>query len=191
MKLLRIVVPVVALFVLVATDAGGQEKIDNPEFVGWSKHKPGTTVTLKSSIMAGDAKSESTVKTTLVEVGTDKLVVEVAVTSSVNGMEFKAPPMKRDVPKTIALPAGAPNPKLDPTKKPEGTVEEGTETLKVGGADYKTKWYRTKNTAAGNTTEAKVWMSDEVPGGMVKMEANTTGTTASTIKMELVEFKKP
>ena len=43
----------------------------------------------------------------------------------------------------------------------------------------------------GTKSESKVWLSDEVPGSMVKMETTVTGTIASTIKVEMVEFKKP
>ncbi|HJZ58804.1 MAG TPA: hypothetical protein VKE74_27930 [Gemmataceae bacterium] len=180
-----------AVVVLVlAAPARGQETINNPEFASWSKFKPGTSVTMKTSTAAADFKTESTIKNTLVEVGTDKLVIETTVTMTVNGMEMKNPPMKREVPKQITIPAGAPKPP-EPGKKPEGTVEEGTETLKIAGAEYKTKWYKTKNTIEGNTTEAKVWLSDDVPGTLVKLDSTTTGMVNVMLKMELAEFKKP
>jgi len=57
--------------------------------------------------------------------------------------------------------------------------------------EYKTKWFEYTNEAAGNKTEAKMWTSDDVPGMMVKMESKTTGTVAATVKMEVVEVKKP
>ena len=178
----------VALFALGAA-ALAQQTVENAEFKNWSKFEKGTSVTLKNVTTSGDIKSESIITTTLVEVGADKLVLEMAVTAKLNGMEFKNPPMKRDVTKTVTLPAGTPKP--DPKAKPEGTVEEGTETLKIGGTEYKTKWYKTKVKAGGADTESKVWTSDDVPGTIVKMETTSAGASPVTIKMEVVEVKKP
>jgi hypothetical protein len=106
------------------------------------------------------------------------------------GMEFKSPPAKRDVPKTITLPKGTPKPPA-PGAKPEGTYEEGTETLKVGGTEIKTKWYKVKNEMGGIKSDARMWISEDVPGMMVKMEATTSGALASETRMEVVEVKKP
>jgi hypothetical protein len=49
----------------------------------------------------------------------------------------------------------------------------------------------TKIEAAGTTTEMKIWMSDDVPGTMVKSESTTKSAFASSTKIELIEFKKP
>lgn len=178
-----------AALVLFAGSAFAQEKFDNPEFASWSKHKPGTSITLKSSVMSGAVKSETTITTTLVEVGSDKLVLEMATTTHVNGMEFKNPPMKRDVAKTLELPKGTPKP--DPNKKPEGVIEEGTEDVKIGTATVKAKWYKAKTKVGETETEAKSWVSDEVPGGFVKLEATSKGPNAATFTMEVIAFKKP
>src|SRR5438067_10489287 len=170
--------------------AVAQEKIDNPEFASWSKFKKGTSVTIKSLSTFGDTKSEVLVTSTLVDVGADKLVVEMSSVVKANGMEFKTPGMKRDVTKTIELPKGAK--KEDFTRgKPMGTTEEGTETVKVAGTEVKAKWYKYKVEIDGTKTEAKMWVSDDVPGMMVKNEMTTTGKINSTMKMEVVEFKKP
>lgn len=180
----------VTALMLSAGLASAQEKIDNPEFTSWSKFKKGTSTTLKMTASSGDTKTESTITTTLLEVGEDKLVVETTSVSKFNGMEFKGPAMKRDVTKTIELPKGV---KKEDFKgeKPPGTYEEGTETVKVGGTEVKTKWYKFKAEVEGNKTESKMWTSEEVPGMMVKMEATTTGKISNTVKMELTEFKKP
>jgi hypothetical protein len=182
----------VAVVVVVSGSSQAQETIDNPEFTSWSKFKAGTSVTLKSTTEAMNVKSESTIVTKLVEVGADKLVVEMTVVSSINGMEFKAPPMKRDVPKQIVLPKGTPKPDpKDPKPKFDGKTEEGTETLKIAGGEYKAKWYKTSFEAAGNKIESKNWTSDEIPGGLLKSETTTSGANAATIKIEVTEFKKP
>jgi len=170
--------------------AAAQDKVDNPEFANWSKFKKGTSVTMKSVSSFNNMSSEATITSTLVEVGADKLVIEMASSVKSGGMEFKGEPMKRDVSKTVTLPKDFK--KEDFAKgKPPGTYEEGTETLKVGGVEVKTKWYKYKVEMEGTKTEAKMWTSEDVPGIMVKSEMMTSGAVATTTKMEITEIKKP
>jgi hypothetical protein len=164
------------------------ETIDNPEFAMWQKHKKGTSITLKTTSSAEGVDSETTMTTTLLEVGADKVVVETSVVSKFNGMEFKTPPTKRDVEKTLELPEGFKKEDFQ-GPKPKGTYEEGTETVKVGAGEFKAKWYKYRIEIAGQKTEAKMWISDEVPGTMLKLETTTTGGGSS--KTELLAFKKP
>ena len=189
MRLTRIF-GVASLMVFVIAAAAAQEKVDNPEFANWSKHKKGTAVTLKVTTDFGGMNTESRFTTTLVDVQPDKVVLETTGVSTVNGMEIKAPSMKRDVPKEVILPASVK--KEDYTaQKPPGTFEQGEETVKVAGGEFKAKWYKTKSSAAGNEVESKSWMSDDVPGRVVKLESATKGAAAIKTKMELVEVKKP
>ena len=78
-----------------------------------------------------------------------------------------------------------------PETKPPGTYDEGTETIKVGGSDVKSKWYKYKSENDGMTTQAQSWSSDDVPGGFVKLVSKTTGKSKFEMTMELVEIKKP
>jgi hypothetical protein len=188
MRLTRLLAP--ALLVIVAGPAAAQDKVDNPEFANWSKFKKGTSVTLKSVSSFNNMSSEASITSTLVEVGADKLVIEMTSSVKSGGMEFKGEPMKRDVTKTVTLPKELK--KEDFAKgKPPGTYEEGTETLKVGGMDVKAKWYKYKADTDGTKTEAKMWISEEVPGMMVKSEMTTTGVVSTKTTMEITEFKKP
>ena len=178
------------VFVLFAGLAAAQDKVDNPEFANWSKFKKGTSVTLKVISTFNNMSTESTITSTMVEVGADKLVIEMTSVVKSGAMEFKSEPVKRDVSKTVTLPKEFK--KEDFAKgKPPGTYEEGTETLKVGGMDVKTKWYKYKADVDGIKTEAKMWTSEDVPGLMVKSEMTTSGAVATTTKMEITEIKKP
>ncbi len=162
-----------------------KKKIDNPEYVQWSKYKSDSMTKLKMVNEFNKMKTESTVITTLKEVGADKLVLETEVITNLNGMEFKAPATKRDVAKTIEVDDKA----ADAIKaaKPEGTTEEGTDTLKVGKDDVKTKWFKYKSKASGMEVDGQSWISDDVPGSIVKM---VTKTSTFNSTMELVEFIK-
>jgi hypothetical protein len=167
-----------------------QETIENPEFAAWAKFKKGTGVTIKSTTKGGVTNSEVILTTTLVDVGTDKLVLETSSVVKANGMEFKGQAAKRDVTRTTELPKGVR--KEDAViGKPPGTTEEGTETLKIAGTELKTKWYKYSAELAGTKTQAKMWVSDDVPGRVVRSEMTTTGAFNSTTTLEVIEFKKP
>lgn len=189
MRLTRLAA-VAVLFALVSGTVVAQDKVDNPEFANWSKFKKGTSVTMKSVTTSAGMSFEATITSTLVEVGADKLVIETSSVSKVMGMEIKVPPMKRDVPKQVEIPKGVK--KEDFTSgKPQGTYEEGTETVKIGGTEVKTKWYKSKFESDGNKVESKMWVSDDTPGILVKSETTLTGKLASTSKIEVTEIKKP
>ena len=57
--------------------------------------------------------------------------------------------------------------------------------------DVKAKWYKYKADMDGTKTEAKMWMSEDVPGMMVKSEMTTSGAVATKTTMEIAEIKKP
>jgi hypothetical protein len=179
----------VAAVLALAGPAAAQDKFDNPEFASWAKFKKGTSVTLKSTSELMGMTTEVLLTTTLVEIGADKLVVETATVAKVNGMEFKTPATKRDVMKTFTLPKGVKKEEAA-AGKPPGTTEEGTETLKVAGVEVKTKWYKYAAEVDKVKSEGKTWMSDDMPGLLVKSEMTITGAFASKTKMEVIEFKK-
>lgn len=171
--------------VLSAAVARGDDKVENPEFKGWSKFKEGTSVTLKITNEAGGMKSESTVTNKLAEVKDDKLVIETEMTIMAQGKETKLPAQKRDVTKTLdKAPMG-----FDvKTGKPEGTTEEGKEKVKIGGTEYDCKWYKYKTKVKLPTgeeeVESQLWMSDDVPGMAVKL---TSKMKAGGMSLEATE----
>lgn len=170
--------------------AGAQEKMENPTYASWAKHKVGTAITLKSTTTSTMFSSETLIGMKLVEVTGEKVVIETTGKSKVAGMEVELPPMKQDHLKTIELPKGAKKEDLA-AGKPAGTTKEGTETVKVGGQDVKTKWYEYEVKTKDSAMTAKMWMSDDVPGSLVKMETKVLTPLAADTKMELVEIKKP
>jgi hypothetical protein len=176
-----------AVLLAPAAFAADDKKVENPEFKTWSKFKADTKVVLKMSSDAGGMKFETTVTNKLVEVKDDKVVVETESSTKINGTDFNQPAQKRDVPKEVEkdkLPKGV-DPKSD---KPEGTTEEGKEKLKVGGTEYECKWYKFKSKqklpTGDEEVEGQIWMSDDVPGKLVKM---TTKAKAGSMSMEVTE----
>lgn len=190
MKTIRVVLFAVAALAVGSAGAAQDAKtktIDNPEYKSWQKFPKGTAFVVRMTSDAAGNKSETVMTTTLTEVGADKVAVETAVTTKVAGMEFKAPPTKRDVPKTVDVPVTTP--KADPNAKPPGTIETGTDTVTVGDTKYKAKFYTYKTETMGIRSEGKVWMTDELPVGVVlKMTGKAAGSETAA---ELIEVKKP
>jgi hypothetical protein len=166
-----------------------QDNVDNPEFLAWASSKKGTSVVYRTIVKDAKNSTEVLSRVTLIEVGRDKLVLETSGLVKSKAEDFKTAAQNRDVPRQVPLPK-------ELTRddyllgKPPGTKAEGTEVLKIGGKEIKTRWYEYAADVAGTRTEAKLWLSDSVPGRMVRNEMKTTGRLKSTIQTELVEIKE-
>jgi hypothetical protein len=187
-------VSIATLFVVLAGWASADEKVSNPDFKSWSKFAKGTSVTRtgKTTLPNGQI-SVLTETTTLKEVGADKVVVEVEYISDVPGStKFKTRPESKEILKLVPLPAGVKE--VDFTSRLPGTVEEGkkTEKVKVPAGEFQCKRYRTKVEARGSRIDATVWVSEEVPGRIVRVvETRASKEITYTTVRELTEFKKP
>ena len=179
-----------ALFVALVFSAPAlADTMDNPTYASWAKVKKGASVTMKMSSEVAGQKSESTMTTTLADLTADVATTEIVTITKAGGMEFKSEPIKVENKKVVELPPGK---KKEDFTKPEGLVDQGEETLKIGGKEYKTKWVKIKISKDGSEYEAKTWTSDDVPGTIVKMESNSSGNgVKSTTLMELVGVKNP
>ena len=174
----------VALLVLAAGPAAAEE-IENPEFTNWSKFKKGTSVTRKSTVTIRGTPTEQTLTETLVEVAADKVAVATEVVVKVQGQVLKPNALRTEIPKTIKLAKG--QKKEDVLAgRPEGTVEEGTEKLKVGGVETKARWFRFKT----DKSEGTVWIAD-VPGRLAKMVKVEGGEVPVTSILDVIEITKP
>lgn len=159
-------------------------KVDNRVYKSWAKYKPGTAVVQKQTTERDGTKSEAITTMTLVEVKDDKVVIETEFVIKLNGMEEKSPARRSEVPRQLDEAVG-----FDPkTGKPEGTIEEGKEKVKVDGTEYECRWFKIKGkrklTSGVVEVEGKVWLSDDMPMRVVKMEGKTT---AGTVTMEVTE----
>jgi hypothetical protein len=180
----------IAILIFALTSAPAwAESIDNPAFASWAKVKKGTVVTLKQSSEFAGQKSESTSISTLVDLTTDVATIELVNVIKAGDMEIKTPPTKVEVKKMTELPPGK---KKEDYAKPEGLVDQGTETVTVDGVAYKTKWHSIKLTTGDTEIESKSWTCDDVPGLVVKLESKSkTMGMVSTTTMNLVSVKKP
>lgn len=172
---------------LIAPAALADDAKPNPEYDGWAKCKPGATVTIKGTTETGGNKMQQSITTKLIEVTPEKAVVETAITMEMMGQKMPQPPQKRDVPKTFTPPKIPATPGQPETKIPEPKM--GEETITVAGKEYKCKTAELDIEQNGMKVRSKTWTSDQVPGGMVKMTSDATGTVSAKTTMELVEYK--
>lgn len=178
------------LAALVLAGSVRAEDVANPEFASWSKHKKGTKVTLKSITTINQDAHEQILTQTLDEVAADKVAVVTEVTINVKGNVLKPNALREEMPKTKKLAKGAK--KEDALAgKPEGTLDEGKETLKLNGVEYKTRWFKYKYERSGKATEGQVWLCDDAPGLVVQKTETTGGQVAVVSVTSLVEIKKP
>jgi len=164
-----------------STAVAARERIENPLYKSWSRFKVGTTITRNELTEQAGKKSESTVRYKLLELTEDHMVLEsVAATVQNNGEVIEYPPEKLTNPRMIASPPG----------RSAGPIEEGEETVKVAGRDYKAKWRLVKGRVEGGETFTRIWISDEVPGGMVKSVSKVPACD-STTTLELTHIQTP
>lgn len=189
MRLVRLASLTVSLFVVASLTADDKpEMVDNPAYVSWAKHKKGTPVVMKTTSESKIAKSVMTMTSTLLELDDAKAVIELKGTNEVNGMKFDTPPTKTELKKLMELPKGQ---KKGEAMKPEGFIAEGEETITIGKTEYKAKWTEVKMTSSGIEIKSKSWMSNEVPGMILKSNSDVGGMVPSKVTMELIEIKKP
>ena len=133
-----------------------EELIDNPQFAHWTKFNIGSSATLSTEIKTS-GQTISTVSTNkLLEKDGEKVIVEISGTMNIAGQKNELPPQKQTIPAQIAK---------------RSIKQAATEAVEAAGKTFDCKIYEMLNDPGQPDAKAKVWLSDEVPGGVVKLEA--------------------
>jgi hypothetical protein len=167
------------------------EQMENPAYKQWAKFKPGTSATMTNETVAAGQTTKSEMKSTLKEVTDDKVTIEVATTMEVAGQKMAGPAQSIEIKKMVDKPADGAKPASDkeqPHFKSEAKTSD--EEVKVGAGTFKATKTESNSEASGMKTKATVWTSEEVPGGIVKMESTTDGSFKSETKGELTAVDK-
>jgi hypothetical protein len=197
---LRWLLAIGALIVLAGPPARSDEKeemVDNPRFQFWAGAKVGSTaVHHEETKLGGPAKQlvpdgvdEKRIEYKLVEADDKRVVIETVVTER----EFLG--YVRSAPTRHIYPAKLKRTHLQLFYKEFGIKGGDEETVKVEDKEFKCKTASgTLKRADGSETEYKLWLSDEVPGRIVKhvrktrqkgeLVAETTITLRSCKKAE-------
>jgi hypothetical protein len=181
--------PVAAQPALPAPSAADLPVADSPDYANWKRFKVGTTVTRKKVVAnKTDAVTETTVLR-LVELAATKAVVEqqVTVVRSVGPPKVN-PAMRLDYPATFRVPPGLTAEQMSqPSLKAK---KSGEETVKAAGRDYPATVYEWQDSTEAGPMTNKAWLSDAVPGRLVRVESKVTGVGNSTTE-EVIEVQVP
>lgn len=167
--------------VALARIARADDTIDNPAYLDWAHYNPGTSVTYSTDSNTMGNTSAIATTTTLTDLTADKATVSVATSMLVNGKNVDLPPQSQDIPAKVKKPSASTG--MQPADAPK--TETGTQDVQAAGKTYsctKTTVTTNQNAICNVTT---TWTSDQVPGGIVKMESDTSGAMTSTTKMML------
>lgn len=159
MKLLSGLVVALTLVAAASPLARADEQVSNPQFTSWTKFGVGSTVTLAGTVDAGQVKVSLSTKRTLKEKADDHIVVEIVATTEIMGESHASQPKSRTIPAKV---------------ESKDLKEIGSEKVEAAGKTYDCKIYQWKDPSSNTDTgEVKVWVSDAVPGGVVKMDVAT------------------
>lgn len=174
---MRIALPtLLAVFIFCALPAAraAGEEVANPAYDAWSKFKPGATTRVAGSTKTMGMETTLEINTKLLEVAADKVTLEVSASITMNGNKMDQPAQKQEVKAKV--------------QKEDIPAPAGEEQITVDGKTYNCKVYALTRTQEGTTISAKSWMSDEVPGGVVRVESRTEGAVVSDTRFELKEY---
>jgi hypothetical protein len=146
----------------------------------WGSFKVGSFVAMKSTTEASGYKMASEMKTTLTALTADKATIEIETT--VAGHTTKT---STDMPLTASatpVPTGS-------ASTPQADVKTSEETITVAGKSLKCKVTSTTAEVGGTKSESKTWMSEEVPGFVVKSVVKSSGAASSESTTEVADFK--
>jgi hypothetical protein len=144
--------------------------VDNPEYKLWSGSKPGSFVKMQNKIQGSTLSSEVTA--TVLEVTAAKVVLEVKTKLS-TGKELTS---KREIPARVKE-----APSFD-------RVTEGEEEIAVAGKKLKCRTVETVKKDLGSTYTTKTWLSDAVPGQVVRRVQTIEGPVPSKSESVALEF---
>ena len=163
------------------------ETIDNPAYQAWAKFKPGTLVKYTTDVNAmGNASSMETTQT-LTDVTADKATVEAKVSMVVAGNKMDMPAQPpQDIPAKIKKPDAS---AIPPSATTAPVPDVSTEDVQAAGKTYSCKKTTVTTEQNGMKSTVTTWTCDDIPGSVVKMDAEVTGAMTSSTKMILSDFE--
>jgi hypothetical protein len=178
----RLILSVLVCLVLLSGVSLAADKVENPLYNSWAKFKPGSSSTMNMAMSAEGRSMNMEIKKSLVEVKPDKAVVKIVTTMSMPGMQIPPREHMQEIPKMI-------DPKAKDSKQidPAAVAQATEETVKVPAGTFKAKAVTIVNDEGGQQSTGKGWFTEEVPGGLVKLEVNSQ---RGDMKGELTAMEK-
>ena len=166
--------------------AAEPEMIDNPAYVSWAKHKPGTTVNTEMTMNMGAQQMTMKIAQALLGVEKDHALIETTSTMSVPGI-----PAGQGQKNKIKIPAKVAKGQENLPEGATGTAKPvGNEKVDVAGKSYDCRVVEFEGTAQGMKSTGKIWNSTEMPGAVVKMDMTTESPAGpGTMAMRVVSIE--
>jgi hypothetical protein len=161
--------------------ARADDMIDNPEYQHWAKFNKGTSVTYSIDATAMGNSTTSTMTNTLTDVTPDKATISMATSVTVGGNKMDLPAQSRDIPAKIKKPSDSTG--AQPADQPKS--DSAKEDVQAAGKTFSCTKTTVSTDQNGTKSTATTWTCDDVPGGLVKTEAQASGAMTSTSKMTL------
>jgi hypothetical protein len=161
----------------------GAEEVENPLFAHWSQFGVGSYAVREGATNTNGLETTMTMTVTLVELNDDQAVVETVASVEMAGQRIDNPAQQEIITAMIDS-ADA----LD-FENPEGKIDEGEEALEIAGQNVDTRWVEIETDREGTATHGKTWLSQDVPGIIVKMDVSTSAPVESTMQWQVVEFE--
>lgn len=163
------------------------EEVEHPAFKSWAAHPVGTSIAIRSVTSCPASRLTTTTTYKLLELKEDRAILETRKVSDATGQLSEGLPDKMEQRRKFPLLPGV---KKEQIGKPLNPIAQGEETLKLAGREIKTFWYDTKGQGDAGETLTRTWMSEDVPGRLVKAVTKIPRAD-TTVTLELVEFKTP
>jgi hypothetical protein len=184
----RFTVTVVAMIgsLLLGSAARAEDLVENPQYVSWTKHQPGSSVTMTMNTSSGGQSMTMTMTQTLVEVTDEAAVVEMNTEMDMAGQKHSMPVQQ------LKVEAKVPKAQADMTALPPGVKGEakqvGNETVEIAGKSYDCEVIQFTGEADGVTSSGKIWRHDSIPGTVAKTEMKTEGPMATSVSMQVTSL---
>jgi hypothetical protein len=181
-------------FLLTSAASGGDEMVANPYYKFWASTKPGAkAVHLEKTKLSGpegklipDGVDEKRITYKLLEVRKDRAIVEMVVTEQDFLGQVQAAPTRYIYPAKISK-SRLEHILLTANKR-------GEDTIKAAGQEMACRTVAgTVKGPNGEQVEYKLWLSDDVPGSIVKQvrTARQKGDVIAVTTITLQSYKQP
>ncbi len=160
----------------------------NPEYAQWSHFKPGSYVTLERKVLEHRESNPGVVEamahppgaavmrisSKLVDLDKDKAVLEETRIDLGDGSETEMPPDKVTLFASGSVSDATDSLMEAPAKQEDVKATEGDEEVSVHGNKIKAHWVETSVKTGSEVSTSKDWLSDDIPGGLIKEEVKKT-----------------
>lgn len=178
--------------VAVPPDTSSWPRCDSPQYASWQRVPVGTVVRRQSvtSSETGTASTTSIETFTLKEVTEHEAVVERQNTTERSDGSYRVenPPQLLRYPRQFPLPPGM---SPEDFSKPSPTAKKvGQETVTVQGKQYQTTVYAWSDATESGTMDIRVWLSEEMPGRIVKQVMSVPRLKNTTVD-KVIDLSMP